>query len=224
MTEGKPGSPRFLLNSGLSSSDDLVPSYHWSAGCPQWLSSCSTGCKPPRNPQWGYSSSSLNGPIPQSFPYFYAKPITWFAYFSFVYWPQPRIKQRKHFSSSPRGLETLLFLVRRSLPSPRLRDFYNFMVCWLSSLNDYCRLSPATLTRVARHFRSTESSQSSFRDKDRDHSLRLVYVLAVVPSPRGRGDGKAKSEQRRCRYGREGPNGQPIRKPIEMEPALLQHR
>src|SRR5260370_31227994 len=105
MTEGKPGSPRLdELRSFIERRPWSVIS--WSAGLSAMAFIVFYGLQATTNPQVGIQFVQSEWPDPSIFPYFYAKPITWFAYLVSYTWPQASNQTKNIFSSSPRRLQT----------------------------------------------------------------------------------------------------------------------
>jgi len=62
------------------------------------------------NPQLGFQFVQSEWPPPGLSPYFYAKPITWFAYFSFLYWTFGLEAKRARFLTLSPEVRRFLFI------------------------------------------------------------------------------------------------------------------
>src|SRR2546427_569796 len=108
-------------------------------------------------------------PDPSIFPYFYAKPITWFAYFSFVYWAAGLESNKDHFLKLSPRVRNMLFLGTALVAFASFYEiFYNFMV-WLALevLTTNCLPFPCNPDKVASIF-------------DLKSPLNLVFATKIV--------------------------------------------
>ena len=173
MTEGKPGRKR--LTEIRSFIDRRPWSFlSWSAGLTALAFIVFYGLQATTNPQVGIQFVQSEWPDPSIFPYFYAKPITWFAYFSFVYWAAGLESNKEHFLKlSPRA-RNLLFLGTGLVAFGSLYEiFYNFMV-WLALevLTTNCLPYPCNPDKVASIF-------------DLKSPLNLVFATKIVTTAFG---------------------------------------
>ena len=68
-------------------------------------------------------------PDPKFSPYFYAKPITWFSYASFLYWTFGLEAQRAHFLKFPERTRRFLFIITAVVAFGAFYEiFFNFML------------------------------------------------------------------------------------------------
>ncbi len=131
MTEGKPGRKRW---SEVRSFIDRRPwsFLSWSAGLTALAFIVFYGLQATTNPQVGIQFVQSEWPDPSIFPYFYAKPITWFAYFSFVYWAAGLESNKEHFLQLSPRVRNMIFLATALVAFASFYEiFYNFMV-WLA--------------------------------------------------------------------------------------------
>jgi len=146
----------------------------WSAGLSALAFIVFYGLQATTNPQVGIQFVQSEWPDPSIFPYFYAKPITWFAYFSFVYWAAGLESNKDHFLKlSPRA-RNLLFLATALVAFASFYEiFYNFMV-WLALevLTTNCKPFPCNPDQVASIF-------------DLRSPLNLVFATKIVTTAFG---------------------------------------
>ncbi|TMI16897.1 hypothetical protein E6H33_03390 [Candidatus Bathyarchaeota archaeon] len=222
MTDGKPASPRFAeLRSFIERRPWSVIS--WSAGLSAMAFIVFYGLQATTNPQVGIQFVQSEWPDPSIFPYFYAKPITWFAYFSFVYWAAGLESNKEHFLKfSPRA-RNMLFLVTALVAFASFYEiFYNFMV-WLALevLTTNCRPFPCNPDQVASIF-------------DLRSPLNLVFATKIVTTAFGlsmyslwflhRVDVETERQNRTTKtvdMDVKAPMGNPVRKPIEIGARLV---
>ncbi len=221
MTEGKPGSLRLAE---LRSFVERRPwsFISWSAGLSAMAFIVFYGLQATTNPQVGIQFVQSEWPDPSIFPYFYAKPITWFAYFSFVYWAAGLESNKEHFLKlSPRA-RNMLFLVTALVAFASFYEiFYNFMV-WLALevLTTNCRPFPCNPDQVASIF-------------DLRSPLNLVFATKIVTTAFGlsmyslwflhRVDVETERQNRATKtvdMDVKAPMGNPVRKPIEIGAGL----
>lgn len=68
------------------------------------------GLQATTNPQLGFQFVQAEWPPPGVSPYFYAKPITWFGYFSFLYWTCGLEAKKARFLTLSPEVRRLLFI------------------------------------------------------------------------------------------------------------------
>jgi hypothetical protein len=173
MTEGKPGSLSLKeLRSFVQRRPWSVLS--WSAGLAAMAFIVYYGLQATTNPQIGIQFVQSEWPDPSIFPYFYAKPITWFAYFSFVYWAAGLESNKEHFLKLSPRFRNMLFLGTALVAFASFYEiFYNFMV-WLALevLTTNCRPFPCNPDMVASIF-------------DLKSPLNLVFATKIVTTAFG---------------------------------------
>jgi hypothetical protein len=131
------------------------------------------GLQATTNPQIGIQFVSAEWPDPSIFP-LYAKPITWFAYFSFVYWAAGLESNKEHFLRLSARARNMLFLVTALVAFASFYEiFYNFMV-WLALevLTTNCIPYPCNPDKVASIF-------------DLKSPLNLVFATKIVTTAFG---------------------------------------
>jgi hypothetical protein len=173
MTEGKPGSLSLKeLRSFVQGRPWSVLS--WSAGLAAMAFIVYYGLQATTNPQIGIQFVQSEWPDPSYFPYFYAKPITWFAYFSFVYWAAGLESNKEHFLKLSPRFRNMLFLGTALVAFASFYEiFYNFMV-WLALevLTTNCKPFPCNPDQVASIF-------------DLRSPLNLVFATKIVTTAFG---------------------------------------
>src|SRR5436853_7787499 len=101
----------------------------WSAGLSALAFIVFYGLQATTNPQVGIQFVQSEWPDPSILPYFYAKPITWFAYFRFVYWAARLESHREHFLKLSPRVRNIIFLGTALLAFALFNDIvYNFIV------------------------------------------------------------------------------------------------
>ncbi|TMI19698.1 hypothetical protein E6H32_01175 [Candidatus Bathyarchaeota archaeon] len=173
MTEGKPGRLGWTeIRVFIERRPWSVLS--WSAGLSALAFIVFYGLQATTNPQVGIQFVQSEWPDPSIFPYFYAKPITWFAYFSFVYWAAGLESNKDHLLKlSPRA-RNILFLATALVAFASFYEiFYNFMV-WLALevLTTNCKPFPCNPDQVASIF-------------DLRSPLNLVFATKIVTTAFG---------------------------------------
>ena len=173
MTDGKPG------RLGWAEIRSFIDRRPWSVL--SWLAGLSAlafivfyGLQATTNPQVGIQFVQSEWPDPAIFPYFYAKPITWFAYFSFVYWAAGLEANKAHFLKLSPRVRNMLFLGTALVAFASFYEiFYNFMV-WLALevLTTNCRPFPCNPDQVASIF-------------DLRSPLNLVFATKIVTTAFG---------------------------------------
>jgi hypothetical protein len=146
----------------------------WSAGLSALAFIVFYGLQATTNPQVGIQFVQSEWPDPSIFPYFYAKPITWFAYLSFVYWAAGLESNKGHFLKLSLRLRNMLFLGTALVAFASFYEiFYNFMV-WLALevLTTNCRPFPCNPDQVASIF-------------DLRSPLNLVFATKIVTTAFG---------------------------------------
>ncbi len=146
----------------------------WSAGLAAMAFIVFYGLQATTNPQVGIQFVQSEWPDPSIFPYFYAKPITWFAYFSFVYWAAGLESNKSHFLKLSPRVRNLLFLGTALVAFASFYEiFYNFMV-WLALevLTTNCKPFPCNPDQVASIF-------------DLRSPLNLVFATKIVTTAFG---------------------------------------
>ncbi len=173
MTEGRP--PRLGLSEIRSFIDRRPWSVvSWAAGLSAMSFIVFYGLQATTNPQVGIQFVQSEWPDPSIFPYFYAKPITWFAYFSFVYWAAGLESNRPHFLKLTPRVRNMLFLGTALVAFASFNEiFYNFMF-WVSLevLTTNCKPFPCNPDQVASIF-------------DLRSPLNLVFATKIVTTAFG---------------------------------------
>jgi hypothetical protein len=172
MTEGKPGRmARAEIRAFIEKRPWSVLS--WSAGLTALAFIVYYGLQATTNPQIGIQFVSAEWPDPTIFP-LYAKPITWFAYFSFVYWAAGLESNKVHFLKLSSRFRNFLFLASALVAFASFYEiFYNFMV-WLALevLTTNCLPFPCNPDKVASIF-------------DLKSPLNLVFATKIVTTAFG---------------------------------------
>ena len=171
MTERKPGQVISQFRSFIERRPWSIVS--WSAGLTALAFIVYYGLQATTNPQIGIQFVSAEWPDPSIFP-LYAKPITWFAYFSFVYWAAGLESNKEHFLRLSARTRNMLFLVTALVAFASLYEiFYNFMV-WLALevLTTNCIPFPCNPDKVASIF-------------DLKSPLNLVFATKIVTTAFG---------------------------------------
>src|SRR2546428_12114702 len=173
MTDGKPS------RQGLTQLRSFIETRPWSVL--SWTAGLTTltiivyyVLQATTNPQIGIQFVSSEWPDPAIFPYFYAKPITWFVYFSFVYWAAGLESNKVHFLKLSSRFRNFLFLCTALVAFASFYEiFYNFMV-WLALelLTTNCRPFPCNPDQVASIF-------------DLRSPLNLVFATKIVTTAFG---------------------------------------
>ena len=220
MTEGKPGRMSWTeIRSFVDKRPWSVVS--WTAGLAALAFIVYYGLQATTNPQIGIQFVSAEWPDPAIFP-LYAKPITWFAYFSFVYWAAGLESNKVHFLKLSPRFRNFLFLVTALVAFASFYEiFYNFMV-WLALevLTTNCLPSPCNPDNVASIF-------------DLKSPLNLVFATKIVTTAFGlsmyslwflhRVDVETERRNQATKMvdvDVKAPMGNPIRKPIEIGAGL----
>jgi hypothetical protein len=168
MTEGKPDRLRLKeLRSFIEQRPWSVIS--WISGLTAMAFVIFYGLQATTNPQVGIQFVQSEWPDPRIFPYFYAKPITWFAYFGFVYWAAGLQSNREHFLGLSSRFRNMLFLGTALVAFASFYEiFYNFMV-WLALevLTTNCSPYPCNPDRLASVF-------------DLNAPINLVFATKIV--------------------------------------------
>ncbi len=87
------------------------------------------GLQATTNPQVGAQFVSSEWPDRNMFPYFYAKPITWFVYFSFLYWAFGLESNRERLISLSPRTRRFLFIGTSVVAFGAFYEiFFNFML------------------------------------------------------------------------------------------------
>jgi len=111
-------------------------------------------------------------PSPSIFPWFYAKPITWFCYAAFLYWAFGLEAQKKHFLRFSDGTRRFLFVITALIAFGAFYEiFFNFML-W-SALESVTGGSPDLLSNPYPDLRNPLSL--TFATK----IVTLVFAMAV---------------------------------------------
>jgi hypothetical protein len=172
MTEGKPGRMGWAeIRAFIEKRPWSVVS--WTAGLSALAFIVYYGLQATTNPQIGIQFVSAEWPDPSIFP-LYAKPITWFAYFSFVYWAAGLESNKVHFLKLSPRVRNFLFLVTALVAFASFYEiFYNFMV-WLALevLTTNCLPFPCNPDKVASIF-------------DLKSPLNLVFATKIVTTAFG---------------------------------------
>src|SRR5207244_12328596 len=104
----------------------------WSAGLTALAFIVFYGLQATTNPQVGIQFVQSEWPDPSIFPYFYAKPITWFAYFSFVYWAAGLESNKDHFLQLSPRVRNKIFLATAPVSFPPLYELFHDLRLWLA--------------------------------------------------------------------------------------------
>jgi len=171
MTERKPGQVLSQFRSFIERRPWSIVS--WTAGLTALAFIVYYGLQATTNPQIGIQFVSAEWPDPSIFP-LYAKPITWFAYFSFVYWAAGLESNKEHFLRLSARARNMLFLVTALVAFASFYEiFYNFMV-WLALevLTTNCIPYPCNPDKVASIF-------------DLNSPLNLVFATKIVTTAFG---------------------------------------
>ena len=145
----------------------------WTAGLAALAFIVYYGLQATTNSQVGIQFVSAEWPDPSYFP-IYAKPITWFAYFSFVYWAAGLESNKNHFLKLSTRSRNVLFLFTALVAFASFYEiFYNFMV-WLALevLTTNCTPYPCNPDVVASIF-------------DLKSPLNLVFATKIVTTTFG---------------------------------------
>src|SRR3989442_4034514 len=173
MTDGKPSRQGLTqLRSFIETRPWSVLS--WSAGLTALAFIVYYGLQATTNPQIGIQFVSSEWPDPAICRYCYAKPITWFVYFSFVYWAAGLESNKVHFLKLPSRFRNFLFLGTAVVGFASFYEiFYSFMV-WLALevLTTNCRPFPCNPDQVASIF-------------DLKSPLNLVFATKIVTTAFG---------------------------------------
>src|SRR5207248_10250820 len=173
MTEGKPGRKRW---SEIRSFIDRRPwsFLSWSAGLTRLAFIVFYGLQATTNPQMGIQFDLSEWPDHSIFPCCYATRITWFAYFTFVYWAPGLESSKEHFLKLSPRVRNMLFLGTALVAFASFYEiFYNFMV-WLALevLTTNCLPYPCNPDKVASIF-------------DLKSPLNLVFATKIVTTAFG---------------------------------------
>jgi hypothetical protein len=221
MAEGKP------VRHGLAEVRSFIDKrpwtvISWSAGLSAMAFIVFYGLQATTNPQVGIQFVQSEWPDPSIFPYFYAKPITWFAYFSFVYWAAGLESNKAHFFKLSPRTRNMLFLGTALVAFASFYEiFYNFMV-WLALevLTTNCKPFPCNPDQVASIF-------------DLRSPLNLVFATKIVTTAFGlsmyslwflhRVDAETQRRNlptKALNMDEKNPMGSPVGKRIEIEAGL----
>jgi hypothetical protein len=172
MVEGKPGRmPWTEIRSFVERRPWSFLS--WSAGLTALAFIVYYGLQATTNPQIGIQFVSAEWPDPSIFP-LYAKPITWFAYLSFVYWAAGLESNKEHFLKLTTRFRNFLFLASALVAFASFYEiFYNFMV-WLALeiLTTNCVPFPCNPDKLASIF-------------DLNSPINLVFATKIVTTAFG---------------------------------------
>ncbi len=95
-------------------------------------------------------------PDPKISPYFYAKPITWFAYFSFLYWAFGLESFKNRFLSLTPKIRRLLFVVTSTVAFGSFYEILFNFTLWSALMtltnNTSCPMPPCNPDRLANTF------------------------------------------------------------------------
>ncbi len=87
------------------------------------------GLQAATSPQVGAQFVLSEFPDPRISPYFYAKPITWFSYFSFLYWAFGLEAQKMHFLNLNDRTRQFIFIITAFVAFGAFYEiFFNFML------------------------------------------------------------------------------------------------
>ena len=112
------------------------------------------GLQIPVNPTIGAQFVLSEWPDPKISPYFYAKPITWFSYFGFLYWAFGLESNRTRFINMSPRTRKLIFILTATVAFAALYEiFFNFTL-WsaLMVLTQNCGTPPCNPDLLANSF------------------------------------------------------------------------
>jgi len=123
------------------------------------------------NPQLGFQFVQSEWPPPGLSPYFYAKPITWFAYFSFLYWTFGLEAKRARFLTLSPEVRRFLFIGTAVVAFGAFYEiFFNFAI-WsalIAVTSANCTPLPCNPDVLANPYPNTRTT------------LNLVFATKVV--------------------------------------------
>ncbi len=128
------------------------------------------GLQATTNPQIGAQFVLSEWPSPAISPYFYAKPITWFVLFSFLYWTFGLESNRDRFLRMSPRTRRFLFIVTATVAFGAFYEiFFNFML-WsaLMVVIQTCETPPCNPDLIANSFPSLRNP------------INLVFATKVV--------------------------------------------
>ncbi len=94
-------------------------------------------------------------PDPKIFPYFYAKPITWFAYFSFLYWTFGLESFKNRFLNLTPKMHRFVFIVTSAIAFGSFYEIWFNFTLWsalMTLTNASCPLPPCNPDLLANSF------------------------------------------------------------------------
>ncbi len=113
----------------------------WSSGLLALTFILYYGLQATTNPQLGFQFVQSEWPPPSISPYFYAKPITWFAYFSFMYWTFGLEAKKARFLTLSPNVRRLLFIGTAVVAFGAFYEiFFNFAI-WSALITVTCASS-----------------------------------------------------------------------------------
>lgn len=126
----------------------------WSTGLMAMAFILYYGLQAVTSPQIGAQFVLAEWPDPKFSPYFYAKPITWFSYLSFLYWAFGLEAQKEHFLNLSERIRRFIFIVAAVIAFGAFYEiFFNFML-WsaLEVLTQNCLRPPCNPDQLANSF------------------------------------------------------------------------
>jgi len=126
----------------------------WGSGAIAMAFTIYYGLQATTNPQIGIQFVLAEWPDPSISPYFYAKPITWFMIFSFLYWTFGLESYRERFLRMSPKTRRFLFISTATIAFGAFYEiFFNFML-WsaLMVLTQTCPIAPCNPDLVANSF------------------------------------------------------------------------
>ena len=143
----------------------------WSSGLLALTFILYYGLQATSNPQLGGQFVQSEWPPPGISPYFFAKPITWFAYFSFLYWTFGLEAKKARFLTISPELRRFLFIGTAVVAFGAFYEiFFNFAI-WsalIAVTSANCAPYPCTPDNLANPFPNVKTT------------LNLVFATKVV--------------------------------------------
>ncbi len=143
----------------------------WSSGLLALTFILYYGLQATTNPQLGFQFVQAEWPPLNISPYFYAKPITWFAYFSFLYWTFGLEAKRARFLALSPEVRRFLFIGTAVVAFGAFYEiFFNFAI-WTSLItitSANCIPPPCTPDTLANPFPNIRNT------------INLVFATKVV--------------------------------------------
>lgn len=125
----------------------------WSTGLMAMAFILYYGLQAVTSPQIGAQFVLAEWPDPKLSPYFYAKPITWFSYFSFLYWAFGLEAQKEHFLNLSERIRRFIFVVAAVIAFGAFYEiFFNFMLWSALEVLTQCLGPPCNPDQLANKF------------------------------------------------------------------------